>query len=114
MATSDIADMPLANITQRDVKRWRDALKSKQATHRHKGAPGRALGRKLSRHTVDRAHALLSACFEAAKDENYMTQNPARGIKRVRKQEGKTRDPWSYLRLSTTYRSLTPDWQVSG
>lgn len=87
---SDLASLPLAAITPRDVRAWvADQVKAK---------PGRQ--------TVCNALNLLRVCLEAACEAHQLDTNPALGVK-VPKMARST-DPWTWLHPVEIERLLKP------
>lgn len=79
---SEIAHLPLAAITPRDVRDWvADQVRSKAA-----------------RQTIANALNLLRVCLEQACEKNRLQINPALGVKVPRL--ARTKDAWTWLRAA--------------
>lgn len=108
--TAFFATWPLKDITSRDVRKWRDDLKTKPATKPAAGGtrlkPNRiATNRKLSRGARKNTLNLLRVALEYAVEENLIPANPARGVKLEK--ELRTDDPWTYLTPDEQHRLIT-------
>ena len=73
IAPSDLGKTPVDKVTKAAVIDWLDELKVQSRANQPTGQP---LGRK----TKGNIHAVLSAAFATAVDEEVMTRNPAKGV----------------------------------
>jgi integrase len=73
IAPSDLGKTPVDKVTKAAVIDWLDELKVQQRANQETGRP-------LSRKSKGNVHAVLSAAFATAVDEEVMTRNPAKGV----------------------------------
>ena len=91
-----LAALPLAAITERDVRDFRNDLAEKMTADLHFGK--RRKPRKLSRSTQNHALNLVRCCLEQAVDDGLIPTNPARNVHIKKLPNGsKKDDPWTYL-----------------
>lgn len=98
--TAFFATWPLVEVTTRDIRKWRDELKTKKAT---KPAPGGTrehqlrveTDRRLSRSARKNTLNLLRVGLDYAVEEDMIPVNPAHGVKLEK--ELRTDVPWAYL-----------------
>lgn len=100
LATAPFADDPIAAITSGEIVDFARTLARARAKDRRRG-------RRISRQTVQRCLALLSAIFDEAVVAGHRTDNPCAGLKllkRLRTDATATEDKWNVL---------TPDEQTT-
>jgi integrase len=91
VSTAPFADKPLDEIRPRDISEWLRLMAQKEASDT-RGV------RKLSRATVQRSVALVSAVFGAARDAELVEINPCIGVKlRKRADESATKEVETFL-----------------
>jgi len=70
---SELGKTPVDKVTKADVIDWLDGLKVQSRANQETGRP-------LSRKTKGNIHAVLSAAFATAIDDEVMVRNPAKGV----------------------------------
>jgi integrase len=92
--SSDMADVPLAAITPRDVRNW-IAAQIRTPTKRAKPDGTVITGKPPARQTILNALNLLRVSLEDACNDHHIETNPARAVKVPR--IARTSMPWTYL-----------------
>jgi integrase len=91
---SDLAVLPIAAITPRDVRMW-IAKQIRTPTQRTKRDGSTATGKPPARQTILNALNLLRVALEDACNDHHIEINPARDVKVPR--IARTTMPWTYL-----------------
>ncbi len=90
VAKSDLASMPIIEITQHDVQVWLSKLRGTRVV-------------KLSPQTKQNALSLLRQCFEGARERGaplYGMPNPATDVTIGKRERARTTERWSWLRAN--------------
>jgi integrase len=91
---SDLAALPIAAITPRDVRTW-IAKQIRTPTQRTKRDGSTGTGKPPARQTILNALNLLRVALEDACNDHHIETNPARDVKVPR--IARTTMPWTYL-----------------
>jgi hypothetical protein len=95
VSTSKLADMPLPEITVRDIREW-VATQAKTVSSKTKKRP--------SPQTIKNALNLLRVCLEGACQSGLIERNPARDVRAPKM--ARTDDAWTWLRLDELAKLL--------
>lgn len=91
-----IADLPLREITRRQVLAWMDAVRATKAVVSARGGGHRETTRPVSRRVVLHALHLLRGALHAARDAEHIGTDPTQGVKpprdKVRREQA-----WTFL-----------------
>jgi integrase len=90
LETSALGGMPLASVTSRDVAELVRVLSRKRAADKRQE-------RKLSRKTVARCLAIVSAVFSEGLQRGLVDRNPCTGIRIKKDAKAPTVETWAYL-----------------
>lgn len=99
LADSTIAHLPLADVKPRHIAELGRTLARTRAADKREA-------RKISRATVQRCLALVSAVFSEALQRGLVEANPCVGIK-VKKDAAVTAEPWTFLTLDEQHAIRT-------
>lgn len=93
-----IAEMPLREITRRQVLTWLDAVRASRAMVAARGGGHQPTARAVSRRVVLHALHLLRGALHAARDAEHVTGDPTQGV----------RPPRDKVRREQAWTLLTP------
>lgn len=96
VASHSIADLPLRDITRRQLLEWLDAVRKTKAVRPKRGGGVKATSKAVSRRVVLHALHLMRGAVRAARDANHMREDVTAGVVPPRNR-GAVEDPWTYL-----------------
>ncbi len=93
---SELAKLPLVEITRAHVKAWLLAMKTKKAMRPVRNGLAVSTERALSRSTIHKALCLVRGALKGAVDAELLDADPSHGVT-LGKRAATTEEPWTWL-----------------